>query len=1010
MRPRPVQIARIALALSVLPAAAPGATGVPAVFDSEKAPGGPLSATLAAQRMELPPGFRATAFAAEPDVRQPIAMTTDPRGRLWVAENYTYSERGVDFHPELRDRIVILEDSDNDGRFDRRTVFWEGAQRLTSIEVGLGGVWALTLPNLVFIPDHNGDDVPDAEPRVELDGFDYLRARHNVANGLRWGPDGWLYGRHGILSTSQVGKPGTPAEQRTPVNVGIWRYHPQRGRFEVVASGTTNPWGMDWDAYGEGFFINTVIGHLWHLFPGAHYRRMFGDDPNRRTYELIDQHADHVHWATGEVWTDVRRGVTNATLAAGGGHAHVGLLVYQGGQWPEEWNGRLLTINFHGRRFNVEQLRRVGSGYVGVRAPDAFVFPDAWFRGIDLIAAPDGGVFVADWSDTGECHDNDGVSRSTGRIFKLGYGPAKPREPADLTGLSALQLARLQLSPNDWLARQARRVLADRAAAGIDLREGLAECVRIEMESTNPVHRLRALWARHVAAASDPARLERLLEDANENVRAWAVRLLADRRHENPDAFANLAARRLPQMAARDGSDLVRLTLASTLQMLPAEARVPLGSALLARAEDAQDHNVPLMLWYGIEPIAGLGGAQFERLVGAARIPTVLRLAARRLTEEIDTAPGRLDALLVAVAKGGTTESRRAVVEGMSAGLRGRRSAQPPPSWNVAQDGLRQDADAELRNRVRDLSAFFGDGRALDEIRALALDESADLEQRRTALRTLIDSRDPKARETCERVLRVRGLGAAAAAGLAQFDDPAIADLLLRSWAGMADADKAPVLSSLVSRPAWAGKVLDAISRGTLRRSDLSASHARQIRALNDAALTARLATVWADVRTQPLNERVLAQWRGKLTPDALARADAAQGRKFYQALCASCHKLNGEGGTIGPDLTGANRDSLEYLLENILFPSAVVADAYRQSVLRMKDGRTLAGVVTNRTGATLNLQTGSDALAIDAADVASEERSTLSLMPEGLLDAVGDAGARDLIAYLMTKDFSAVK
>jgi putative membrane-bound dehydrogenase-like protein len=235
----------------------------------------------------------------------------------------------VGYHKDLRDRIVVFEDGDNDGRFDKRTVFWDGAERLTSVEVGLGGVWALALPNLYFIPDADGDAVPDGPPQVVLDGFEYVAGRHTVANGVRWGPDGWLYGRHGIQSTSRIGPPGTPAEQRTAMNVGIWRYHPTRRVTEVVASGTTNPWGMDWDAHGEPFFINTVIGHLWHVIPGAHYRRMYGDDPTPHMYEVIEQTADHVHWGTGENWTDVRKGVTDVTSAAGGGHAHTGLLIYQ---------------------------------------------------------------------------------------------------------------------------------------------------------------------------------------------------------------------------------------------------------------------------------------------------------------------------------------------------------------------------------------------------------------------------------------------------------------------------------------------------------------------------------------------------------------------------------------------------------------------------------------------------------------------------------------------------------
>jgi putative membrane-bound dehydrogenase-like protein len=414
-----------------------------------------LSPDEALKRWQLPPGFKATLFAAEPDVQQPIAMAFDSRGRLWVAENYTYAQSGVNFDMTLRDRIVILEDVDNDGKFDKRTVFWDQAQKLTSIELGFGGVWALCAPHLLFIPDRNRDDVPDGEPEVILDGWDDNAVRHNIVNGLKWGPDGWLYGRHGILATSRPGSPGTPLEQRPPINCGIWRYHPTRKTVEVVCHGTTNPWGHDWDIHGELFMINTVIGHLWHILPGAHYQRMYGEDLNPYVYELIPQTADHFHWDTAETWSDIRKlGVTPTTDQAGGGHAHSGLMIYNGDNWPAEYRGDAFTVNLHGHRINRDALEvgqafqpdtRSGksnsqagkpdlrAGFVAKHRPDFAKTTDPWFRGIDLLCGPDGGVYIADWSDVGECHENDGVHRSSGRIFKVTWEQVRPPRANKIT-------------------------------------------------------------------------------------------------------------------------------------------------------------------------------------------------------------------------------------------------------------------------------------------------------------------------------------------------------------------------------------------------------------------------------------------------------------------------------------------------------------------------------------------------------------------------------------------------
>ncbi|HTG44631.1 MAG TPA: PVC-type heme-binding CxxCH protein, partial [Verrucomicrobiae bacterium] len=371
----------MALLLSLLvPIAVPARGETPYNTQQETTP--LLTPAEALKKIHLPAGFTATLFAGEPEVQQPIGITSDARGRIWVAENYTYAEQKVNFATNLYDRIVILEDTDHDGKSDKRTVFWDRGQKLTSVAVGFGGVYALCPPNLLFIADRNGDDVPDGEPTVLLDGWDGAAVRHNIVNGLKWGPDGWLYGRHGILATSTVGKPGAGPEARTPLNCAIWRFHPVSQKFEVVAQGTTNPWGHDWDENGQLFFINTVIGHLWHVVPGAYYKRMYGEHFNQRLYELIDQTADHVHWNTNETWDEIRKlGVTTTTSKAGGGHAHSGFMFYLSDVWPERYRNTAFTANFHGRRLNNDLVQRRGATYTAQHGADFMSSDDPWFRG-----------------------------------------------------------------------------------------------------------------------------------------------------------------------------------------------------------------------------------------------------------------------------------------------------------------------------------------------------------------------------------------------------------------------------------------------------------------------------------------------------------------------------------------------------------------------------------------------------------------------------------------------------
>jgi hypothetical protein len=459
---------------------------------------------------------------------------------------------------------------------------------------------------------------------VLLDGWNLLKAGHNVFNGLTWGPDGWLYGLNGIQSNSLVGRPGTPYDQRIAFNCGVWRWHPTRHVFEVVANGTTNPWGLDFDDWGQGFMTNCVIGHLWHVIPGAHYQRMYGEDFNKYAFGLMKQCADHLHWAGGD-WTKARAG--NAEAASlGGGHAHVGAMVYLGDNWPDRYRNTLFTCNLHGNRVNNDLLEHAGSGYVAHHGKDFLLANDTWFRGLELSYGPDGGVFLTDWNDTGECHDTDDVKMGTGRIYKITYGTPKTAAVADVSKLDDAALVELQLHKNDWYVQHARRLLAERAAAGRlapTVEPALRQILNNHPDATR---RLRALWALHAIGAVQERDLLELMASPQEYVRGWAIRLDFNDRAASPAVLSKLA-----ELAQSDPSPVVRLHVASALQRLPVEHRWPIAEALVAHAEDANDANLPLMVWYGVEPLAPADPARTAKLMARTKIPLVREYLARRL-------------------------------------------------------------------------------------------------------------------------------------------------------------------------------------------------------------------------------------------------------------------------------------------------------------------------------------------------------------------------------------------
>jgi putative membrane-bound dehydrogenase-like protein len=948
----------------------------------------------------VPAGFHVSLFASEPVIRQPIGLATDARGRLWVAENNTYSDARTNFDLSKHDRIVILEDMDGDGRADRHTVFWNRAQKLTSVEVGFGGVWALCPPRLLFIPDRDGDDIPDGEPQVVLDGWDDGVVRHNIANGLRWGPDGWLYGRHGIQATSYVGVPGCLPSQRTPLSCCIWRYHPTRKIFEVVCRGTTNPWGMDWNEHGELFFINTVIGHLWHAVPGAHFQRMYGEDDNPHVYQLLGQTADHFHWDTAEHWSDIRKiGVSRTTDQAGGGHAHAGLLIYQGGNWPDRYKGSMFTINFHGRRLNNDTLERQGSAYVGRHASDFLKSSDPWFRGLDLLAAADGGIYVSDWSDVGECHGADGVHLDSGRIYKVTYG--HPPRPAfgDLTKLSDAELVALQLQKNDWYVRQSRRILQERAAAGRPMDNVHAELRRIFATDSDPIHELRALWCLYVTGGATDEWLRTQLHHADEHVRVWAIRLLADGKPPSAPTRGEFAA-----MAAGDRSGLVLLYLASTLQQTPTTDRWPLALALAARSEFAADRFLPLMIWYGIEPAVPENPDRAMQLAESSRMLPLVRCVARRLTEDLQLSPRPVDRLVTLASRSSQPEQSRAILTGMAEALRGWRKAPMPRSWKSAQSGLQSSPDADVRRLVRELSVVFGDGRALADLMRIANSKGTDPAARRDAVRVLVEARAPGLERLLRQMLDERDLGPDAARSLAVFDDPQLPSFLLAQFAKLKEPTRDAVVVTLCARPASARLLLAAVASGTIDRSRIPAFQVRQMAGFSDAEVHRQVSKLWPELKSISAAKRTrIDQLKSRLAPTVLSAADRAQGRRRFVQTCATCHTLFGQGAKIGPDLTGAQRSNIDYLLENIIDPSAIVAPAYKMSTIALADGRVLNGIVVEQSGPTLTVQTPTERLTLNRTDVEEVRKSNLSLMPDGLLDVLPEKEIRDLLGYLMS-------
>ena len=572
----------------------------------------------AAKKATVPAGFELKLFAGEPDIVNPIAFCIDDRGRLWVTESHTYPIRAQD--GEGRDRILVFEDTDGDGRFDKRTVFMEKLNLVSGMEVGFGGVWIGAAPNFMFIPIAEGDTPkPAGEPQVLLDGWGF-QDTHETLNTFTWGPDGWLYGSHGVFTHSNVGKPGAPDAERAKINAGYWRYHPVRHVFEVFAEGTSNSWGIDFDANGQLFAESCVIPHLFHIIQGGRFMRQAGEHFEKHTYADIPTIADHRHYL-GTAGPHAGNGKSDG---AGGGHAHAGLMIYQGGSWPAEYRGQIFMGNIHGQRINMDVPVVSGSGFIGKHGADFINFNDRSSQILNFLGDPDGSAYFIDWYDKQQCHTTNvaQVDQTSGRIFKLIY-KGQPATPVNLAAKSDDELAALVTNANEWQSRHARRLLQERAAKNA---HPLPQFEKIVREG-NPHDALRALWALHVAGQlGESLTAECLSRTDSPYVTAWTIQSACEGRAPSEKVRAQLA-----KLAETSASPVVRLYIAAALQRIPIDSRLPILEPLLGHAEDAKDFNLPLMDWYATEPVVGKNPAIGATLLPKVKIPVVQEYIARRM-------------------------------------------------------------------------------------------------------------------------------------------------------------------------------------------------------------------------------------------------------------------------------------------------------------------------------------------------------------------------------------------
>jgi putative membrane-bound dehydrogenase-like protein len=950
-------------------------------------------------------GFRVKLVAAEPMVRQPVAIEFDDRGRLWVIQYLQYPNPAglkrvkVDRYsrtvydrvpeppprgPKGADRITILEDFGPDGRARKARDFLSDLNLASGIAFGHGGVFVLQAPYLLFYPDRNGDDIPDGDPEVLLRGFG-MEDAHSVANSLTWGPDGWLYGCQGSTVTANIR--GIEFQQ------GVWRYHPITRRFELFCEGGGNSWGLDFDRAGNLLYSTNFGGFVMlHGVQGGYYWKSFGKHGalhNPFTYGYFD-HVPHSNFR--------------------GGHVTVGGIVYQGDSFPAVFRNKYIAADLLGHAIYWHEIERQGSSFRSSHGGELLLANDTWFAPSDVTQGPDGSVFVADWFDKRTAHPDPDADwdRTNGRVYKIEALGTKTITNFDLTKYSSARLVELLSHPNGWYARKARRILADRRDPAI-----VPILRKMVLQGQDDRLALEALWALYVSDGFDEELGCRLLDHRNPDIRRWAVRLLGDQ-----DDILPQTARRLIELAASEPDASVRSQLASTAKRLPAKYGLPIVEAILLRNEDSRDPHLPLLLWWAVERHAVTAPEMVLNLFASSkawRVPLIRdailgRLIRRYAAEGSDIA---YEACLRLLTSAPLPEERNQQIEAFYQGLRERSvvtARQQTPQTRIPAD--LEEWLVRLRNEeptnqaIVRLLCYLGHPTAVQSAVKFALNRRAPLGERLTTLQSLGEAGNATCVSSLLDLLAGKEpepVQLAALDALQHFDEQEIAAKLVRLCPKKTGEVLARVCTVLLSRKSWARALLDAVDRGNLPASGITVEQLRPIALFHDRELDALVRKHWGSLQGSTPEEK-LAEIR-RLNNDLNARSgDICNGKALFQKHCATCHCLFGEGNKIGPDLTHLNRKDRQYLLLSIIDPSAVIRKEYLSYVVHTTDGRVLTGLIAEQTVNTVTLLGAkNERTVVPREKIESMVESPVSLMPEDLLKEFKPDQVRDLFSYLQS-------
>ncbi|WP_105357949.1 MULTISPECIES: PVC-type heme-binding CxxCH protein [Pirellulaceae] len=956
-----------------------------------------LTPKQAEEAFVTPDDVTIKAALTEPEVRQPVCINFDEKGRMWVVQYLQYpfpaGLKIVKYDEHLRavfdkvppapphhdrgaDKITIHEDTDGDGTFDKHKTFVDGLNIATSALPGRGGVWVMNPPYLLFYPDANQDDVPDGDPEVHLSGFG-LEDTHAVANSLTWGPDGWLYGAQGSTCWATVNVLKNPSQ--TPVHFkgqGIWRYHPETHQFEIFAEGGGNTFAIEFDAQGRLYSgHNGGNTRGFHYVQGGYYQKSWG-----KHGALTNPHAYGFFPAMKH--------------AAAERFSHT-LVKYESDTLPERYHDHLVALVPLHNYVAVSKMLPDGSTWQTEDQFHVIETDDIWFRPVDIKVGPDGCIYVVDWCDTRLTHvdPRDTWDRARGRIWRIQPNQYAPQPPVNLRDLSTPQLVERLASGNKLTRQLVQRVLRESGDPNA------ANQLKEQLPAAEGQLALETLWAIDGLGQFDIEAAKLALAHRDPHVRSWGIRLLSE------DQAQSLSDT-LFSLALSEAHSEVCSQLASTAKRIPGPVGLEIAQRLASRDELANDPHIPLLTWWAIEAHAddsSLAVTDLAHALSSTQIGSqiVLPRLAQRLAAVADT--GSLLRLAQLIQSVDDSAIRTKLLEAVDEAFSGRKIDQLPEELREAiVASASGSSTAQLALLVR-----AGQGKAEQAAIATIVNEKKPQNERIKFIQLLGQVGSQEARSALLKLATSSAPPAiriSAISSLGSFDDSNIAQQLLTRYPNEPDSIQSAIIDNVTSRPAAAHQLLDAIEAKQVSRQAVSVDLLENLKLHGDEKLNDRIAKLWGATRATPA--QLALQLEQTATLLKTGQGTSSEGKLLFTKRCGTCHKLHGEGAEIGPDLTGYERTNLDFMLLSIVDPSAAIREEYTNYRVLTVDGRVLSGFLKNQDDKTITLQNADNpALVISREEIeAGPLAIDKSLMPDRLLEDLNATQIRDLFAYLQSQ------